>query len=370
MSKHAPLLLTVLLAACGGPPAVSEPVTGGTLLAPQDIALVTREAISAGPRVSGSLEAAEKAVIRSEAGGSVLQVEVEVGQRVRRGDVLARIEGTVARESSAGASAGVTAAEQDVLNATREVERVGRLVAVGALAARDQEMAESGLISARARLKDARARSAGAQDQLSGATVRAPIDGVVSERSVNLGDIVAPGAPLFVVLEPSSLRLSGAVPAEAVASLKVGAAVSLEVQGHLGVRYAGVIERIAPAVDPVTRQIPILVTIPNAEGELMAGLFAEGRVAAEVHDGLVVPADALLGSTASTVRRVNGGKVEDVPVTVGIRDADADRVEVTGVQAGDTVLVGPARQLPIGTAVKLPGAATSSTPAIPTASEG
>lgn len=372
MYTRLPLLL--LLAACGGPPEVAAPVAGPTLLASQDFATVGRASISAGPRVSGALDAASKAVIRAEAGGSVLEVSAEIGQRVKKGDLLARIEGNVARESSAGASAGVTASEQDALLAQRELERVNRLVDVGALAARDREMAESGLISAQARLKEARARSASAREQVSGTTVRSPIDGVVSERSVSLGDVVAPGAPLFVVLEPSSLRLSGAVPADSVGSLKVGAPVSLEVQGQPGRRYAGAIERISPAVDPVTRQIPVIVSIPNAEGTLMAGLFAEGRIASEVHDGLVVTADALVeGASTATVRRITSGKVEEVAVTVGIRDVEADRIEVTGLTDGDTVLVGPARSIPVGTQVKVPGAPTTAAPAAPptpTASEG
>lgn len=347
--------LLLLLAACTGAPPTAPPSNGATMLARSDVAVVARESISSGPRVAGTLEAAERAVIRSEAAGSVESVGVEVGQRVQRGDLLARIEATAAREGQVSARSGVTAAEQDLRIAERELERATKLVDIGALAARDREMAESAVISARARWEDARARRASADEQVDGATVRAPIDGIVSERAVSQGDIVAPGSPLFTVLEPSSLRLSGAVPADAIGLLKVGSAVQFSVQGHPGRTFAGMIERIAPAVDPVTRQLPVLVSIPNAEGELVAGLFAEGHVAAEVREGLLVPTDALVAMGADTaVLLVRGGKVEQVTIKTGLRNDATERVEVTeGVSPGDTVIVGPAREVPPGTAVQV-----------------
>lgn len=350
------------LLACGGPPAAPATADAPTVLGAQDVVVAVTETITAGPRVSGLLDAAQKAVIRAEAAGSADAVLVEIGQVVGAGEVLARIEATAAQANQASASSGVAAAEQDAALAEREVARVRELVQIGALAARDLELAESGLQAANARLKAARAQAAGASEQVEGTVVRAPFAGVVSERSVNTGDVVAPGSPLFTVLDPATLRLAGAVPADAVATMKVGATVQVTVQGFPGRRFAGVVERIAPAVDPATRQIPVLVSIPNPEGVLMAGLFAEGAVALEVKDGVVVPSDALVtGTGGSTVLVVRDGKVERVPVETGIRNEMEERVEITrGISAGDVVLVGPAREVGPGTTVQMP-AATAST---------
>jgi len=349
------LLLSALLVACGGAPPVAPPSTGPTLLRDGDVVVVHSGPIATGPRVAGTLEAADRAVIRAEAAGSVEEVSAEVGDSVSRGAVLARIEAGVAMQARTSASSGVVAAEQDVLIAEREAERAQRLVEVGALAERDREMAQSALVAARARLLDARARLATQSQQLDGTVVRSPLDGVVAARAVNLGDIVSPGAPLFTVLEPSSLRLQGSVSAEAVGLLKPGTPVQFAVQGFPDRRFAGVVERVAPEVDAVTRQVPVLVTIPNDGGPLVAGLFAEGRLAAETREGFLLPADALLPGAEPRVRVVRDGAVAEVPVELGLRDADLEQIEVrSGLSEGDTVLVGPARSVAVGARVSLP----------------
>lgn len=365
-------LFVPLAVACGGGPAgapgaaAPEPMVVGD----EDLVVVARETLAAGPRVSGTLEAATKAIIRAEAAGSVEEVSVELGQAVQQGDLLARIEAKTAREALSSASAGVESAASDLTVAERELERATRLVEAGALAARDRELAQAQVLSARARLKDAESRRGSAAKQVDGTTARAPMAGVVSERAVGAGDIVAPGAPMFTVIDPSSLRLEGAVPADAIGQLTVGMAVSFSVQGHPGRTFQGTLARIAPSVNPTTRQIPVLVTLPNPEGALVAGLFAEGRVATDVREGLVVPVDAIVTiAGAPSVMRVRDGKAELVAVEIGIRNDDAELVELrTGIQAGDVVLVGAATDVVPGTPVEVrttvvaPPATTDATP--------
>ncbi len=361
----AALLVPFALACGGGPDAAPEAsAPEPAVVGPEDMIVVQSESLAAGPRVSGTLEASAKAVIRAEAAGSVEAVLVELGQVVAKGDVLARIEGRTAREALGSASAGVESAASDLAVAERELERATRLVEAGALAARDRELAESQVVAARARLKDAETRRGSAAEQVDGTTARAPMAGVVSERAVGAGDIVSPGAPLFTVIDPTSLRLEGAVPADAIGQLSVGMAVRFSVQGHPGRTFEGVVARIAPAVDATTRQIPVIVTLPNPEGALAAGLFADGRVATDVREGLVVPTDALLTvAGAQSVVRVRDGKAEHVAVDVGIRDDDAERVELRGgIEPGDIVLVGAAREVAPGTQVDVRTPGSGSTP--------
>jgi RND family efflux transporter MFP subunit len=179
---------------------------------------------------------------------------------------------------------------------------------------------------------------------------------VIAARSVSVGDVVAPGLPLFVVIDPRSLRLEASVPAASAGEVHPGGAVMVEVQGYAA-PVTGTIARVAPAVDPATRQLTLLVDIPNPDGTLIAGLFASGRIAVGLHDGLVLPADAVNGTgDAAKVLRIRDGVVEEVSVRLGVVDAAAEVVEVLeGLAEGDRVLVGKARELPVGSAVTLAG---------------
>ena len=349
------LPLALLLLACGPRPETTAP-TGPTVLSSSDVIIAQQGEISVGPRVSGDLQAAQQAVLRAELGGSVSEVAVEVGEVVAKGQVLGRIDNAAARSAVGSASAGVVSAQAGVDNATRELARVTELVRVGALATRDQEMAQSALLAAQAQLMAARSQAAAAGDQADATTIRAPMAGVVSQRSVSAGDVVAPGTPMFTIIEPGSLRLEASVPADALASAKVGARVRFTVQGMGAQTYDGEVTRVAPAVDPVTRQIPVLVSVPNPEGALVAGLFAEGRLASEVRTAVVVPRAALSESGATTtVLKVVDGRAAETPVQVGLRDDDKETVEITsGVSAGDVLLLSGAAAP--GEAVTLPKA--------------
>lgn len=349
------LCLSLSHASCRGdaPAATTEP--SSVLLGPENVVVVEQTRIDTGPMLSGSLEARERSVITAEAAGSVESVRVEIGDRVKRGQLMARIESRALGDAVRAASAALAAREQTYALAERQLERVQRLVAGGALAPHELELAQSALSSEQALRAQARAALVSAREQRQAALVHAPLDGVVSQRTVSQGDIVTLGAPLFVVIDPSSMRLSASVPSEALGTLKLGAPVEFRVHGLGDQQFTGSIERIGPAADPVTRQIPLLVSLPNPTGRLVAGLFAEGRVAARQKTGLVLPTAALVSAGASaSVRRLSDDRVEVVPVTLGIEDLANERVEITsGLAPGDRVLTGGARDLDEGTLVRL-----------------
>jgi len=325
------------------------------MLGPENVVVVEEGRIDTGPMLSGSLEAKERSVITAEAAGSVETVRVEIGDRVQRGQLMARIESRALEDAVRSASAALAAREQAYSLAERQLERIQRLVAGGALAPHELELAQNALSAEQAQRAQTRAALVSAREQRQGAVIQAPIDGVVSQRSVNQGDVATLGAPLFVVIDPSSMRLSASVPSEALGVLGVGAPVQFRVHGLGHQQFTGSIERIGPAADPVTRQIPLLISLPNPTGRLVAGLFAAGRVAAQQKTGLVLPTAALVGTgSGASVRRLQNERVEVVPVTLGIEDFANERVEITsGLAPGDRVLTGAAKELEEGTLVRL-----------------
>ena len=331
--------------------AAADPVV---LIGRENVAVADSAELRSGPAVSGSLEPKVAATVRAEIMGPVERTYIDEGQRVRRGVLLARINDTSVRDTYLSARSAVRTAESSLQNARRNAERASRLAKAGALAERDLETALQNQTTAEGALADAQARLASAQKQLGNTEVRAPIDGIVSERQVAAGDVVQIGGAMFTIVDLKTLRLEATVPVEEIGRLRVGTPVEFGVTGF-NRRISGKIERINPAVDPATRQVRIYVSIPNAEQSLVAGLFAEGRVSTDARRAIAVPASAVdRRGTAPVIHRIKGGKVDIVPVELGVRDEAAELIEIhSGLAQGDTVLLGSAQAVTEGSPVRI-----------------
>jgi len=338
--------------AAGEAPATAPPAA--VQVGAENVVTVKRDSIVSGPIISGELRAAREATIRAELGGSMTEVNVEEGQAVRVGTLLGRIDAQTLEDVRMSAASAVRSAENQLAVAERELERAETLVNAGAVAARETDIAKNNVTAAEAQVADARSRLVSATKQLNDAVLHSPINGIVSRRVVNRGDVVTVGSELFAVIDPSSMRLEASVPSESLSELRVGATVSFQVRGY-SQQFEGRVERISPQADPATRQVPIYVAIPNTGGRLVAGLYAEGRVVSKSAEGLVVPQNAVnTTTTPAWALRVNNGKTERVDVTLGLRDQRTERVEVvSGLAEGDTVLRGASQGITPGTPVSV-----------------
>jgi len=339
-------------------------------LAPEDVTVLARGELQTGPRISGTLQAASRAVVRAETQGAVVAIGPELGQPVKKGDLLARIEAKALGDVASSARSGLDSAQAQYELAQREVQRTEALVKGGALAQRELDRAKSQATAAQAAVTQARAQLASSQSQLGDATVRAPLAGVVARRAISVGDVVSPGSELYEVIDPSTMRLDASVASEDLSVIAVGKAVDFAVRGYPGQLFTGKIQRIAPAADPVTRQIQVLVDIPNPGGKLIAGLYAEGRITVERREALTAPVGAIDSSgDQPTVLRVKNGVVERVIVALGVRDERAEVVEVTsGLAQGDVLVLARAQKnVGPGAKVELPpqGAKTEDKPPAP-----
>lgn len=368
-------VVAALAAACSGSGA-AEKASGNAGASPvldigkENTVEVRLDDIVTGPVISGTLAPKLQATVRAEVGGAVLSVTAEQGQAVRRGQLLARIEARTAGEAVVSAEASVRSQEQALEMARRELARAEKLVTAGAIAERNVEAARNEVVRLESEVSGARSRLSNARKTLGDASVTAPIAGVVAARPVNAGDVVAPGTALYTIVDPSSIQLEASVPSESLSMVTVGADVTFEVRGYPDQAFTGKVERISPTADPTTRQVPIWVTVDNRSGRLVAGLFADGRVTHASRKGLVVPASLISDAGAgATVLRIRDGKVERVPVTVGLVDAPNERVEVaSGLSEGDLLLTGVAQGVSPGTQVKVVDRAqnaSSGTPASP-----
>jgi RND family efflux transporter MFP subunit len=356
------LALAALLLGCDrktAPEQPAKPADAAVQLGPENVVAATRQKLRSGPQIAGALRARKEATVRAEVGGQLLENRAEAGLRVKRGDLVARIQDAAVSDQLAAAESAARAAANAVETSEKNFARARKLAEAEAIAPRDLEQAETALAGARAQLADARARVATGEQMLARLRLRAPFDGVVAERHASAGDIVQPGTPLFTVVDPSSLRLEAFVPADFVGRFQRGTPVDFDVTGFAGRTFQGRIEQVSPSVDASTGQVKILVELPNVEGKLLAGLFARGRIANEARDALAVPLEAVdLATTPPTVVRVRDGRAERVQVELGLRDEVAEAIEVrSGLAEGDVVLRASARGgVGEGTAVKLPAA--------------
>jgi RND family efflux transporter MFP subunit len=341
-------------AACGGRAEQPPPGPPVVQVGQENIVRVVREQIVTGPLLSGQVRAREQATVRAEIGGPVLQVTVEEGQAVKRGALLARIEATAQQDARRSIESAVRSAENQLELAKREAVRTEQLVQGGALAARDLDQARTAVTQSEAQVADARARLVAAEEQVADAVLHAPISGVVLNRAVDPGDVVSSGSEMFTIINPSSMRLEASVPSDQVGALAVGTSVQFKVRGYEQT-FEGRVERLSPATDPATGQLPIFVSISNSAGRLVAGLYAEGRVVTRSATGLVVPANAVNTSgDAPWVLRAVQGKTERVAVQLGLLDPQTERVQIlAGVEEGDVLLRGPAQGVTPGTPINV-----------------
>ncbi|MGQ0642026.1 MAG: efflux RND transporter periplasmic adaptor subunit [Gemmatimonadaceae bacterium] len=349
-------VLILSVSACRGDAkdAQAEGTVPVVTIGPEAIAVVEKQRIATGPAVSGTLAAEREANVRAELGGTVLSTHVDEGSRVAAGTLLARIDDRTVQDQFLSARSAHTVAKNAADLAARELTRFERLAGAGAISQRELEQARQNNESAQAVLADAQARLTFAQEALNDARPRSPIAGVVSERSVSAGDVVSPGAELFSIVDPRSMRYEASVPASDLGAIRVGAPVTFTAAGYPDRTFHGRITRVNPTADPATGQVRITVSVTNA-GSLVAGLFAEGRVAAETHDALTAPTSAVdQRAVKPTVVKLTGGKTQRVEVELGIRDDERGRVEIIkGLTAGDTVLVGAALGISPGTPVRV-----------------
>jgi len=325
------------------------------LVAPEDLLTIASSELASGPVITGSVQPERKADLRAEVSAIVLQVMKENGETVKRGDVLLRLDDTSIRDGLTSAQQAVTSSAQALDQAGRQLERLKTLRASGMTSASALDDAEVHRNSAQSDLSAARAREVQASQQLARTTVRAPFDGVVSERKVSNGDTAAIGKELLKVIDPTSMRFEGHVSADTISAVKIGQPVNFRINGYGDQQFAGVVRRIDPAANAVTRQVEVLVGFANSVQPKVSGLYAEGRIDADNNAALMLPENALVrAGDQSYTWLVKGNKLVKTKLALGPRDMRSGDFAVrSGLVAGDQVMRNPTSALRDGQAVEL-----------------
>lgn len=309
---------------------------------------------------NGSIAAWQEAIVGTEANGLRLaDVKVNVGDVVRRGQVLATFASDTVTADLAQTRAAVAEAEANAAEAAANAQRARDLQPTGALSAQQTNQYLTAERTAQARLEAQRAAAKVQQLRLQQTQVLAPDHGVISARSATVGAVLPAGQELFRLIRGGRLEWRAEVPSSEIAPLKPGMAV--RVQPASGEPVTGRLRIVAPTIDAQTRNGLVYVDLPAGSGTAKAGMFARGEFEIGAQQGMTLPQSAvLLREGFSYVLRVGAdSKVTLVKVKVGQRVGDriqilggvqpADRVVATGggfLGDGDTVRVVDALPVP------------------------
>jgi RND family efflux transporter MFP subunit len=307
-SKNAALLgvlVSLASAGCGQARAEAErPAAAPPVLV--EAAPLARGPIDHPVRATGVVRAKTELDLSFKVGGVLAAVRADRGALVRKGQVLAALDGTEI-------VAGVRQAEEAAKRAKRDAERARRLEATGAVAVGVAEDAATAEASAQAALTAARFNAAHA-------TLIAPEDGFIDARLAEAGEVIAPGRPVFRLSSRASgwVVRAGVVDRDAIAIVP-GAAAEVTLDGVSAAPLAGVVERIAPAATPGTGTFEIEVRVdPKDAVVLRTGLVARVAVARRIADVVEVPAQAVVDASghSGALFALDGDRARRVPVEI------------------------------------------------------
>jgi RND family efflux transporter MFP subunit len=317
-----------------------------------ETATATRGRSTEGLRIPATVQpdAYRQVTVPATSGGRVLAVFAELGQRIAKGDRLVQIHSPEVAEAER-AYVGVQA---DLTLAHQQIARLERLVAIGAASQQELDAVRAGQTGRAADLESARAklillgRTAAEVSSLNGpeainptVTLLAPLAGTVTARAANVGQTVETSAPLFTIVDLSTVWIVGDAYERDLATIRVGSLVTVSGVALAGETLAGQVAYIDPQIDPGSRTARVRVEVRNPGGRLRLGMLMEMRVRAGGGEAIIIPRGAVQTIGGVSVVYVTSPQRPGTFVERSVRlgSASGDSVEVVaGLAGGESVV--------------------------------
>jgi len=260
--------------------------------------------------VTGTLQPSDHTVVQSTVNAQVQQVLADVGKTVAKGEPLVRLDISDSKNQLAQAQADVAAAQAQAIVANKLAERNKILLEQGFVSQIEYERSVADSIAQRESIKAKQAQLSSAQKMFGDTTIYAPTTGIVSSRSVNVGQVITQNQALMEIIDPNKLEFAANVPSEAQTQLQLGQQVPFTISNQTN-QYIGQISRISPQVDAATRQLTIYIAVKPSQRNLglRPGMYATGKLNYGVAQvGVLVPMSAvMLESKALESRALESG---------------------------------------------------------------
>ena len=333
-------MAALLVAACGGHepgPAAKAPA------AALPAAAVELREVETTLSAEAVVEAVRQSTVAAQIAGRIVDLPFDVGDRVEKGQVIARIDERAASQALAASEAQLRAAEATLGNARAAYERAKRLQEQNFISASALDKALADFRAAESQVKAMLAGAGQAATERSFATVTAPYGGVVSARLVQLGEMATPGKPIMTGFDPASLRVVATVPSPAVGAIQASGKARVEVPAaNRWIEARAIV--VVPAADPRTHATQVRIELPADVRGLYPGVFARAHFVVGREPRLMVPREAVVRRGELTAAYV---MADGVPQLRQVRlgsTADERGIEVlAGLQAGERVALDPVK---------------------------
>lgn len=344
-----------------GPGSTSAPGSGAQSATDRTLELIAAELHTIKPRglvdtvrFTGTTQPVDQTIVKARVAGRLAEVLVREGDRVTKGQVLARFETSELQSKVNERQSAVDAARAEARWTSRDRSDKETLATRNIVSQSAVDQARSTAENRASMVALSEAQLEVAKKNLADAEVRAPFDGVVGERIANQGESLPIDGKILALLDTSHVEVTAQMPAADVVRLKVGQPAKVTLEGFGDRLFDGRITRISPTAQPGSRSIPVYVEIVDRHDGLRGGLFATGTVVVqEKGHALAVPASAMRkDEEGDYVLVVENGVLVRKPVGAVRTWSRGELVEVKGLEAGMTIVSAPLPGLKAGQAVK------------------
>lgn len=340
MRLLAALAVFVLLAACGGEIAAparapAQPLASAVIEAREIDLTYTAEAV---------VEAVRQSTVAAQIAGRVVELRFDVGDAVKKGEVIVRIDERAATQAVAASTAQVREAQAALSNARAQFERSKQLAAQKFISTAGLERAEADYKAAQARVSSLVAGAGQASTERSFATIVAPYSGVVSARHVEVGEMATPGKPLMTGFDPSSLRVVANLPQAQLPAIQAAGKAWVEVP-VLGRRIEVRQITVVPSADPRTHTSRVRLELPADVSGIVPGVFARAHFSTGRATRLLVPRAAVIQRSEVTAVYVldDRGAPQLRQVRLGAAGDERGVEVLAGLKAGEQVALEPVK---------------------------